>query len=229
MSQLELFKTKEQEENLQYAINRFNKRQVKAEERYFNILNILSQNGFIKNKHYVLEGEGEYVTSYKEFDYGSYRENLTEEVLVKSWNGSIRFLYSSYNEYDNKLENRDAMVDMQDGKFNLVQLQGNYRYIKPSTLLSKLDESHIIAKDRFDKANKYNNTVIKVLEDLQTKFPDAKITHSSYDDNITIEFKNGNSVTYKVWNDGSLSEKRCYIKTIQSLNQDDKLKMLQNL
>ena len=229
MSQLELFKTKEQEEKLQRYIDRFNKRQVEAKDRYFNTLNILSQNGFIKNKHYVLEGKGEYVTNYREFNFGGWRENLTEEVLVKSWNGSIRFMYSNYNKYDNKIDNCTSDVDMENGKFNLYRLQGNYRYIKPSTLLIRLDQSHINAKNWFDRANKFELTIVGAIKNLENKFPDAKITRSTYDDNITIEFKNGNSVTYIVRGDGSLSEKRCYIKTIQSLNQDDKLKMLQNL
>lgn len=229
MSQLELFKTKEQEEKLQYAIDRFNKRQVESKENFYNILNILDQNGFVKGKHYTILGECKYISDYKEFDYGGWRENLTEEVLVEFWSGSINFLYSRYNKYDNKIDNCSTWVDLKNGKFNLSQLQGNYRYIKPSTLLSKLDESHINAKNSFDRANKYNLTVINAMEELTSKFPDAKVTRSTYNDNITIEFKNGNLVIYKVWSDGTLSEKRCYIKTISSLSQDDKLKMLQSL
>ena len=96
-------------------------------------------------------------------------------------------------------------------------------------MANKLVESRSIAKKQFDRANRYNKTVISAIEKLQSKFPKAKISRSNWDDNITIQFKNGNNVTYSVWSDGTLSEKRCYIKTIQMLRGDDKLKMLQSL
>ena len=230
MQQLELFKTKDQEERLKNEIDRYNKRQSDRERHYTKSLELIRSEFMTEGKNYKLEGTGKWITIDKEFDFGGWRERgLTEVVKVKAFDGAIKFLYARYNKYDNAIEECSASVDMENGKFNCHGLQRNYRYIKPSTMHNKLVESRSIAKNQFDRANKYNKTVISAIEKLQSKFPKAKISRSNWDDNITIEFKNGNNVTYSVWSDGTLSEKRCYIKTIQMLRGDDKLKMLQSL
>lgn len=231
MSQLEFFKTVEQEERLSRRISEFNDRQKHLEAQYNTVLQLLTTNGFVEGVHYELEGKGSYITKSKDFDYGSWRENLTETFDVKWFDGHINFKWYYYSQYDNKIELRKTRVDFERNKFNIYGLQGNYRYIKPSTLLSKIEESKGKAEAKFNAYSKKENAIVKAMNDLEAKFPNAEVKRYGWDEKmIEITFKNNNSVTFNVWSDGSLSQKRMHLSTINKIeNLDDKLKLIESL
>lgn len=229
MSQLELFRTSEQNERLENAVKAFDRRQVEAMQEYTRALRILKANHFIEGVHYKLEGEGDFVVDYQDFDYGRWNENgLIEEISVDKWSGNIKFLWSEYSEITGKVEKRASNFTFNDGKFNVWGLQQNNRYIKAETLRGKLSDSHQIAQRRYDTVREEEARIEKAMEELQTKFPDAKV-NKDWDNRIKIEFENGNYVSYSVMSNGELWERRVNIVTLNQLKDDDKLKMLQSL
>jgi len=231
-AQLELFRTPEQDERLINLIDAFKKRQTNAMAEFHAVMRELRFSGFIEGKHYEIEGTQDFIYGEHTFDCGRWNETVEETLPVKYWDGEVRFIWQEYSEYDNELKVRKSLAHMEDGKFNIPSLQGNYRRIKPSTMRDKLDESWSQSQARYDRFLKQEKSVKDAIAKLQAEFPDAKVyRYGGYESERTIQitFPNNNFVVYDVWSNGELGHKRTYVATVMDLKGNDKLKMLQSL
>ena len=232
MQQLELFRTPEQEERLNNAISAFEKRQASQMADFFAVKRVLKENNFIEDKHYVIEGTADYIDGEHTFDCGRWNETIEETLPVKYWDGAIRFIWQEFSEYDSELKVRKTTAFMEDGKFNIPSLQGNYRNIKASTMRDKLDESWSKSKARYERFLAQEANTINAVEKLRADFPNAEVKrYGGYegDRTIMITFPNGNYAIYDVWSNGELSHKRTHIATVMKLDGNDRLKMLESL
>ena len=232
MQQLELFRTPEQEERLNNAISAFEKRQTDFMGKFFAIKRVLEENHFIEGKHYEIEGTADFIDGEYTFDCGRWNETVEETLSVKYWDGNIRFIWQEFSEYDNELKVRKTTAFMEDGKFNIPSLQGNYRSIKASTMRDKLDESWSRSKARYERFVKQQLTVNEAVKTLSAEFPNAEVKrYGGYEDDrtIIITFPNGNYAIYGVWGNGELNHKKTYIATVMNLDGNDRLKMLESL
>ena len=232
MQQLELFRTPEQEERLNNAISAFEKRQASQMADFFAVKRVLKENNFIEDKHYVIEGTADYIDGEHTFDCGRWNETIEETLPVKYWDGAIRFIWQEFSEYDSELKVRKTTAFMEDGKFNIPSLQGNYRNIKASTMRDKLDESWSQSQARYDRFVKQQLTVNEAVKTLSAEFPNAEVKrYGGYENDrtIMITFPNGNYAIYDVWGNGELSHKRTHIATVMNLDGNDRLRMLESL
>jgi hypothetical protein len=232
MQQLELFRTPEQEERLNNAISAFEKRQASQMADFFAVKRVLKENNFIEGKHYEIDGTAEFIDGEKTFDCGRWNETIEETVPVKYWDGAIRFIWQDYSEYDNELKVRKTTAFMEDGKFNVPSLQGNYRKIKASTMRDRLDESWTRSQAQYDRFLKQEKNTMDAVKQLKADFPNAEVKrYGGYDSDrtIMITFPNGNYAIYEVFSNGDLFHKRTYIATVMNLDGNDRLRMLESL
>ena len=111
---------------------------------------------------------------------------------------------------DGKIVKYNASVSREGDKLMCTSITEQYRYYKPSTLLTKLKESNkrkVQELDRIDREKKCLNYTVAKYERL---YPEANVIVSSdYDrgyrgynytefKTVVIEFKSGSSVTFRL-------------------------------
>lgn len=204
MSQLELFKTKEQEARLQSKIENYASEQLRKEEKFDKMRTEFFQAGMIQDKHFTIEGNG-WVTEEVEFNYGDWSNKLIEIVTVKSFEKSIRIKAKYYSSWDGKIMNRNTTPDFQPAgyrstaKFNCWSLQDSSRYIKATTLKDKIEESWVKAEREYNADRKKHVNFAKGIKQLEKKFPTAEVT-KWYDNLVNVNFPSGSYMRIKVLN-----------------------------
>ena len=228
MSQLELFKTKEQEEKLQRLLKRYAENQITAETRFDQMRTEFFQAGMIEGKHFTIKGEG-WITKDKDFNYGDYRENKYETINVKSFDKSISIKAKRYDSYNNEVKELTSTPDFEPSsyrsaaKFNCYWLQGNSRFVKATTLKDKIEESWTKADLEFEAKNKRTANLLKGIKQLEEQFPTATVTKWA-DDKVNVNFPSGSYMRVRVlgWNDEiNFSVDFKYDVVTQGMNMND--------
>lgn len=207
MSQLELFKTKEQEGRLQGAIARFAENQIAYETRFDQMRTEFFQAGMIEGKHFTIEGKG-WINVDKDFNYGDYRESKYETVNVKAFDKSIKIKAKRYDSHNNEVKDLTSTPDFEPSgyrstaKFNCYWLQGNSRFVKAATLKDKIEESWTRANLEFKAKNKRNANFIEGIKQLEEQFPTATVSRWT-DNKVNVNFPSGSYMRVRVlgWND----------------------------
>jgi hypothetical protein len=120
--------------------------------------------------------------------------------------GDIKLLGICFNEYDKKIENRKFGVDISNGKLqSSTTIQGQYRFIKPKTLLEKLRLSNEKAKQQLEDYKKENSLKLSVIEKYTKLYPKAKIIvksdwtkYSGTFEIIEVKFKSGSYIQFRL-------------------------------
>lgn len=228
MSQLELFKTKEQEERLQNSISRFAKNQIEYETKFDQMRTEFFQAGMIEGKHFTINGEG-WINVDKDFNYGDFRENKYETVSVKAFDKSISIKAKRYDSYNNEVKELTSTPDFEPSgyrsaaKFNCYWLQGNSRFVKAATLKDKIEESWTKANREFEAKNKRNANFVEGIKQLEKQFPTAKVTRWT-DDKVNVNFPSGSYMRVRVlgWDDEiNFRVDFKYDVVTEGLNMDD--------
>jgi hypothetical protein len=128
------------------------------------------------------------------------------EITAFFSSGDIKLLGICFNEYDKKIENRKFGVDISNGKLqSSTTIQGQYRFIKPKTLLEKLKLSNERAKQQLEDYKKENSLKLSVIEKYTKLYPKAKIIvksdwtkYSGTFEIIEVKFKSGSYIQFRL-------------------------------
>ena len=94
MSQLELFRTKEQEERLASNLERYKKQQLQNEKNFSTIQGEFDRAGMIEDLHYKIEGKPTWSSKSKEFKISGWKEpDVIENVDVEFFDAVIKIKY----------------------------------------------------------------------------------------------------------------------------------------
>ena len=219
--QLDLFEgvilTQEQEQMIKEFIANKEKDAQEAFDYNRRLQSVLVEAGFKQGVDFKNTFETVEVTA-DEVTIGSYfRGNQFEakDVTYVNTKGYITLLSKRFDKETNKVVDRGiSYFSMEyDGKFECEALTGNYRKIKATTLLTKLQEQRVQAEANMNHFRKDKMAFEFAKEELQEKYPSATVF--AFDDyerwggrystvkRLKAEFANGSYVTFNVGLDGS--------------------------
>jgi hypothetical protein len=225
--QLDLFEgvilTQEQEQMIKDFIANKEKNATRAFEENRLVQNMLVNAGFVQGEDFKNTFKTVEVTA-DEVTLGSYyRDNefTAKDVTYVNTKGGITLLSKRYDKELDKVVDRDISYFTREGdKFECSSLTGNYRKIKPTTMLTKLQEQRANAVITMEHKRKTNLSFANAIDDLREKFPTASVfAFDDYDryarnyrtiKRIKAEFANGSYVTFNVGLDGEyrMAEKK---------------------
>jgi hypothetical protein len=133
-------------------------------------------------------------------------DKFETEITAEFYSGDINLLGICFNEYDKKIENRKFGVDISNGKLqSSTTIQGQYRFIKPKTLLEKLKLSNERAKQQLEDYKKENSLKLSVIEKYTKLYPKATVTvksdwtkYSGTFEIIEVKFKSGSYIQFRL-------------------------------
>ncbi len=226
MLQLDLFEgvilTTEQQEKVARFKEDKNKNAKNSQLKNQQIEGALVEAGFVKGIDFENTFGTKVVTKDVELGYSFNDTNFTaQEVTYTSTFGGVSFLSKRYDKEQDKVVDRSInYFSFEGGKFECSSLTGSYRKIKPTTLLTKLQEQRNQAEINMEHNRRTNFAVTDAIEDLKEKFPTASVfAFDDYDrygrnyrtiKRIKAEFANGSYVTFNVGLDGEyrMAEKK---------------------
>ena len=244
MLQLDLFEgvilSQEQQEKVARFKEDKNKNAKNSSLKNQQIEGALVEAGFVKGVDFENTFETKVVTRDVELGYSFNDTNFTaQDVTYTSTFGGVSFLSKRYSKENDVIN--DTVIkyfDFEGGKFECSSLTGNYRKIKPTTLLTKLQEQREQAEIDMKTTRERNNGFNLALNDLKTKFPAANIfTFTDYDNygrnfhsinRIKAQFENGSYVTFNVSNDGSYKIAKKYDAAIVGLDSNEIMEFFTN-
>ena len=244
MSQLDLFEgvilTVEQEEMVARFKEDKAKRAKKLQLENQQIEGALVEAGFIKGVDFENTFGTKTVT--RDVDLGSrWNDNqfTAQDITFNECFGNVELLSKRYDKaVDKVIDTRIKYFNYEGGKFECSNLTGNYRKIKPTTLLTKLQEQRERAEYEM-KANRERNNAFEIAtNELKTKFPAANIVKvTDYDGygnryrtvtRLKAQFENGSYVTFNVRLDGTYSMAKRYDAEMVAMNADETLEFFNN-
>lgn len=243
-TQLDLFEgiilTSEQEQ----MITDFIAKKVKTSEEAFQenqlVQNMLMDAGFIPGEHFKNTFEKVVATNEVQLGYSFKGNNFTaKDVTFVSTEGGITLLSKSYDPKLDKIIDRDVRYFSREGdKFECSSLTGNFRKIKASTMLTKLQEQRSKAERNMVSHRQTTLAFAKAIDTLKSKFPNANILRiDDYDSNgrsyrtvkrIKAQFENGSFITFNISNDGSYRINKKYDASIVGLDSDQLMEHFTN-
>ena len=223
-NQLDLFHgvvlTTEQEEQ----VNNFIKRQTlnagKADRDVGRTMLLLDKAGFVQGVDYDSNFEVYEVTKEREFGYSYNNTNFMHEVTYMNAVGGVYLITDTIK--DNKIVKYNASVDREGGRLMCTSITEQYRYYKPSTLLTKLKESRKAKMQELDRRGKEWLCLDYTIEKYQKLYPEATVkAGTDYDrgyrghsytefKTVVIEFKSGSSVTFRLGYGYELDKERLH-------------------
>ena len=225
--QLDLFEgvilTQEQEQMIKDFIANKEKSATRAFEENRLVQKMLVDAGFKQGVDFKNTFETVVVTA-DEVTLGSYyRDNefTAKDITYVNTKGDIYLLSKRYDREEDKVVDRNISYFTREGnKFECSSLTGNYRKIKPTTLLEKLQAQRIQTEYEMKAVRRDKIAFANAIDDLREKFPMAEVR--SFDDydrygrnyrtikRIKAEFPNGSYVTFNVGLDGTyrMAEKK---------------------
>jgi len=237
--QLELFRTKEQEERLAYKLESHKKEQLKREKDFNTIQGEFDRVGMIEDLHYKVEGKPVWSSKSIEFVVSSYKEpNVMETIDVEYFGASINIKYDRYYSHDKKINHVVSRVgyekktNWKNGSytdtflFGDYTLVGSYRNVKAETLKQKIEESIDEAKNQRDSDSAQMKAINKKIKELQTKYPDADISYDTWrGTRITVQFKSGSYIDLEQYYNGNWNERKSYDADFRKLSVEEKMDM----
>ena len=237
--QLELFRTKEQEERLAYKLESHKKQQLNREKDFNTIKGEFDRVGMIEDLHYKISGKPTWVSKSKEFDISSYKEpNVMETANVEFFGAIIEVKYDIYYSHNKELNHVVGRVDYEKksnwkngsytdtilfGNHNLV---GSYRNVKAETIKQRIEDSIDKAKNHKKSDSAQMKTITKKIKELQTKYPDADISYDTWrGTRITVQFKSGSYIDLEQYYNGNWNERKSYDADFRKLSVEEKMDM----
>ena len=243
MSQLDLFEgvilTQEQEKKVENFIQSQQDRSERQLIENENIQNALIEAGFIENIDFKNTFEVKTFTHDVTLGYSYNDSQFTTNLTHVDTKGGITLLSKSYDPKLDKIIDRDVRYFSREGdKFECSSLTGNFRKIKASTMLTKLQEQRSKAERNMVSHRQTTLAFAKAIDTLKSKFPNANILRiDDYDSNgrsyrtvkrIKAQFENGSFITFNVSNDGSYRINKKYDAAIVGLDSDQLMEYFTN-
>lgn len=211
-----------------------------AELKNQEMVGTLVEAGFVegvdfKNTFNVSLVTDDVVLGYR-YDDSQFTANDVEFIRVK---GGVSFLSKRFSKEDNVVNDTEIKYfEFANGKFEVSSITGNYRKIKASTLLTKLQEQREQAQINMDHFNRENLAFANIIDNLREKFPTADIfKFQDYDrfnrsyttvNRIKAQFENGSYVTFNVGLDGNYRIAKKYDAATVGLDSDQLMEFFTN-
>ena len=222
-TQLDLFEglvlTTEQQEKIDSFINSQAKNAVVSHENINRTMLLLDEAGFVQGVDYNSNFEIYEVTKEREFGYSYNNTNFEHEVTYMNAVGSVYLIVDTIKE--GKIVKYNASVDREGNKLMCTNITSQYRYYKPSTLLTKLKESRKAKINEISRQNKEQVCLDYTVAKYQKLYPEATVKSGTdyyrgyrrgYESFpiVVIEFKSGSSVTFKLGYGYELDQERLH-------------------
>ena len=168
---------------------------------------LLTNNGFIKDVHFVNTFKIETVTNETTIGYSYNKTDFRAEVTYKTIDGGIFLKGKRFGTYSNpnELINSTFNIEFERDKVNCSTIQDNYRYIKPATLLEKLKTYNSRQEQLLEEYKKKNGLKLSTVEKYTKLYPNATITaktehsrYSGYFDIVEVKFESGSYVQFRL-------------------------------
>ena len=223
-TQLDLFEglvlTTEQQEQIDNFIERQAKNAVVSQENVNRIMLLLDEAGFVQGVDYGSNFEVFEVTGPREFGYSYNNTNFEHEVTYMNAVGSVYLITDVIK--NNEIVKAKASVSREGDKLMCTNITEQYRYYKPSTLLTKLKESRKAKIQEFNRKNKEQVCLDYTVAKYQKLYPEATVeVGTGYDKGyrgysyteyktVVVKFKSGSSVTFKLGYGYELDQERLH-------------------
>jgi len=132
---------------------------------------LLINNGFIKDVDFVNTFKIETVTNEMTIGYTYNKTDFKAEITYKTIDGGIFLKGKRFGTYSNpnELINSTFNIDFEEDKVNCSTIQDNYRYIKPATLLEKLNSFNRRQKQLFEEYKRKNSLKQNIVDKYTKK------------------------------------------------------------
>jgi len=240
MSQLDLFEgvvlsEKQQELLTEFQTNNTRKTKI-AHERNINMVNALIEGGFVEGVDF--ENTFDVIEVVEDVELGySFNNTLftVNDVEFIRTTGGLALNSKEYSKEKNEVIDYEIeYFDFANGKFECSSLTGNYRKVKPTTLLTKLQEHRERAESAFEQEKEQKIVFAKVIAELQAKCPAADVlsitegvkygTRYFEVRKVKAQFENGSYVMFKVRvSDSTYSVDRKYDAELLAMSTDEVL------
>lgn len=243
MSQLDLFEgvilTQDQEKKVESFIENQKTRSKRLLGENNNIQNALIEAGFIEGIDFENTFEVKTFTHDVTLGYSYDDSQFTTNITHVDTKGCITLFSKTYNKSLDKVVDRSInYLSFENGKFECSSLTGNYRKIKPTTLLAKLRLQRERAEEKMKNARNTDNAFAIAMDELKTKFPLADILRTVdynryggryHESNIIkAQFENGSYVTFNVHSDGSYRVGKKYDANIRAMGSNEVMEFFTN-
>jgi len=205
-NQLDLFQgvllSTKQEQEVSTWIERQAKNAVDKQDEANRIMLMLDRAGFVQNEDYKSNFEVFEVTKEREFGYSYNNTNFEKEVTYMNAVGNVSLITNSI--YEGKIKKYNASVDRDGDKLMCTAVTDQYRYYKPSSLLTKLKEHNSRKNSELDRVGKEKIAVKNVVAKYTKLYPEAVVygstdyrrgDYSSFPI-IKIKFNSGSEVSF---------------------------------
>ena len=210
-TQLDLFEglvlTTEQQEKIDSFINSQAKNAVVSQENINRTMLLLDEAGFVQGVDYNSNYEVHEVTSKREFGYSYNNTQFEHEVTYLNAVGGVYLIVDAIKE--GKIIKYNAPVSREGSKLMCTTITEQYRYYKPSTLLTKLKENRKAKIAELNRQNKEKACLDYTVAKYQKLYPEATVKvgsdyyrgyRSGYESFpiVVIDFKSGSSISFKL-------------------------------
>ena len=204
-NQLDLFAgiilTTEQQERVDCYINSANKSANFQRNKAQQIEQLLVEAGFKKGIDFENTFKSSLETKTIKIGYGS--DQFETEITAEFHSGNV--VLKGLRFVNNELIKATFNIDIDRDKVQCSTVQGQYRYIKPKTLLEKLNQYNERQKDCLKDFQKKTNLKQIVIEKYTKLYPNATITvgndwtkYSGSFEVIEVKFDSGSYVQFKL-------------------------------
>jgi len=196
--------------------------------------------GFVKGVDFNNNFEIYDVVEDVELGYSFDNSNfLVNDVSYTGKRGGISLLSKRYNHTDDKIDDIEInFFDFAGGKFECESLVGSYRYVKPATLLTKLNFKRDRAEYEMEETRRSNRGFEIALKTLRKKFPTANFNiFTDFDrysrrfvstQRVKGQFDNGSYIVLNISNDGSYRIAKKYDAELATMKSDQVMEFFTN-
>jgi len=204
--------TVEQEKTVQEYIERSTRDTQNQIVRAEREVKFLLENGFHLGYHFENTLKTETVTRNIKLGWGDNR--FETEVTVDTWSGGVYLMYDIVVQENNELVIKKHSVSFgitSDKKIESYQIVGSSRAVKPKTILDKIDEKNVAAKNQLSSLITKNLNFDVAISQLKHEFPTATsiekrdewITGSNWKKSyskevIVVKFANDSSIMFEL-------------------------------
>jgi len=197
--QLELFDdlpTTEELKEIEFKFDSNQNHQYSLAQKAKAKRDFLIENGFVEGLHFTYKEEYElrnitintgYFPNYKKWERKI--ECFTGQCVLRFWD---------YHEYwGNKAPSpTHALFDVDKGKISCYSLVESSRYVKPSTILEKIQDRLVSTKNRYERVVEQINAKQYTVDKYSKLYPEAKVEIDKHDTLVTITFKSGSYIKF---------------------------------
>ena len=207
--QLDLFEgkilTDEQRLEVQKYIEGCDKEVIRKQDENRRVQLLLNDAGFKQGIDYVNNFEVFEKTYNHEFGYSYNNTQWESEVNVMRCSGGCQIIYDVIREGKSTISK--SFVYREGDKLQCTSITSQYRFYKPSSLLTKLKENNESILNKLESIDRKSNLLDYTVEKYTKLFPDAKVrVGSDYSRDLNyarfktviINFPSNSYVIYKL-------------------------------